>query len=78
MIIEIPDSILNKDISEKEIKIELALILYEKNIFTLEQASKFSNLDSYEFQKLIGKNYIPIHYSSDDFKDDLETIKKYF
>ena len=45
---------------------------------TLEQAAKFSNLDSFEFQKLTGKRKIPIHYSENDFSDDLEMIKKIF
>ena len=77
MLIEIPDNILNKsNLSEHEIKIEFALILYEKNIFTLEQASKFAELDTFEFQKLTGERKIPIHYSESDFNDDLETIKK--
>jgi len=77
MLIEIPDNILSKNnLSEQEIKIEFALILYEKNIMTLDQASKFAFLDTFEFQKLVGERKIPIHYTEDDFYADLATIKK--
>lgn len=77
MLIEIPDNILSKgNLSEEEIRIEFALILYEKNIMTLDQASKFAFLDTYEFQKLIGDKKIPIHYTENDFNEDLATIKK--
>lgn len=78
MLIEIPDNIINNNLSESELKTEIALILYDKNLMTLDQASNFAGLDSLEFQKLIGKRKIPIHYTEDDFNDDLNTIKKIF
>ena len=79
MIIEIPDEILNKNnISKERIRLEVALLLYEKNLMTIEQASRFAHIDSYEFQKILGTNKIRLHYYKDDFKDDLNTIKGLF
>ncbi len=77
MKIEIPnDAIKRSNLSEQELRLELALFLFQKNIFTLESASKFAGIDSYRFQKLLGANKIPIHYSLDDFKDDLRTLNE--
>jgi predicted HTH domain antitoxin len=78
MILEISDDIIRRaKISEIEIKTDFALFLYNKRFLTLEQASKFSGLDIYEFQKLLGANKIPVNYDISDLKDDLETIQKF-
>jgi predicted HTH domain antitoxin len=67
MKIEIDNDILKRNnLSESELRLELALFLFQKNIFTLESASKFAEMDSYEFQKELGKHKIPVHYSVKD------------
>jgi len=77
MKIEIPDDILLKNhLSEQEFKIQLALFLFQKNVFTLESASHFAEIDSYEFQKKLGENKIPVHYTTQDFKDDLSILNE--
>ena len=77
MKIEIPNDALNRaNLTEDELRLELALFLYEKNIFTLESASKFAQLDSYLFQKKLGERKIPVHYTLDDFHDDLSTVNE--
>ncbi len=77
MNIEIPNEVLERNnLSEKELKLELALFLFKRNIFTLESASKFAELDSYQFQKKLGEHKIPIHYSLKDFKDDLGIVNE--
>ncbi len=79
MLIEIPDNILNKsNLTENALKMEFALFLFNKNIMTLSQACNFANMDSLEFQKLLGDRKISIHYGEQDLKDDLETIKRVF
>ena len=77
MKIEIPNDVLERcNLSEKEFRSELALFLFQRNIFTLENASKFAGMDSYQFQKLLGKRKIPVHYSLNDFKDDLRILNE--
>lgn len=40
----IPDEIINKtNLTEKELKVEIAVLLFKKNKFTFAQASDFSN-----------------------------------
>ena len=77
MKIEIPEDILRKsNLSEKELKLELALFLYQKNILTLESASKLAEVDSYAFQKVLGQNKIPMHYTKEDFENDLQVVNE--
>lgn len=77
MKIEIPnDALKRSSMSEKELRLELALFLFKKNIFTVESASKFAEMDSYEFQKKLGEHKIPIHYTLRDFEDDIRTVNE--
>ncbi len=77
MKIEIPNDVLERShLSENELRLELGLFLYQKNIFTLESASKFAGMDSHQFQKKLGENKIPVHYSIKDFEDDLRTLNE--
>ena len=75
MIIEIPDSTLEKlPVSPEEVRLEIAVILYAREIFTLEQASKLAGLDQLRFQQVLGGRGIPMHYSKEDFEEDLKTL----
>lgn len=77
MIIEIPDQILNKQsFSIEEIRLEVAVALYAKNMLTLEQASKIAELDQLRFQQVLGARKIPLHYTLKDFEEDLNTLNE--
>lgn len=77
MIIEIPDQVLNSvPISMEEVKLEVAVALYAKSILTLEQASKVAALDQLQFQQVLGKRKIPLHYGVKDFEDDMRTLSE--
>ena len=77
MTIEIPNEILKKlSITEEEVKLEVALALYAREIFTLEQASKLAGLDQLEFQQMLGEREIPYHYDKGDFEEDLKTLSR--
>lgn len=77
MKVEIPDEIFaNSNLNEHELKLQLALFLYSKNILTLESASHFAEMDSHIFQKQLGENKIPFHYSQKDFDDDLRMLNE--
>ena len=77
MIIEISDHTLDKlSISREEVKLEVAAALYAREILTLEQASKMADLDQLKFQQVLGEREIPIHYSKEDFEEDLKTLSQ--
>lgn len=61
--------------SEEEFRIQLALLLFEKNIFTFGQAQRFSGLNVLAFQELLAKYEIAMHYDWEDYQEDLEIFK---
>ena len=77
MIIEISDQILDKlSITREEVKLEVAVALYAREILTLEQASKMAEVGQLKFQQILGERKIPIHYSKEDFEEDLKTLSQ--
>lgn len=76
MIIELSDTMLTKaGLTETEIRLLLAIQLFEEELMTLGQASQLAELHQIMFQKELAKRKIPIHYDVEDFERDLETIK---
>ena len=77
MRIEIPDEIVSRyHLSEKELKIELALLFYQRNIFTLGQSSAFAGIHQIEFQTILSERNINLHYDIDAFRDDLKILNE--
>ena len=78
MILTIPDEIITTSkLTEKEIRTQLALMLFEKNLLTFGQSRKLSGLDVISFQQELGRNKIPFHYDKDDFEQDLLNLKNF-
>jgi predicted HTH domain antitoxin len=77
MRIEIPDALLNNaHLSEQDLKLELALIFYQRNNFTLGQVSAFAGIHQIEFQKILSSRNINLHYDLDSFRDDLNVLNE--
>lgn len=75
MIVEIPDQIIKQSgLSAKEILLEVAVLLFQKEKLTLGQASKLAGLHQFEFQKELTARDIPVHYGEEDFENDLQTV----
>jgi predicted HTH domain antitoxin len=73
----IEDEILEwANISAKELKQEIAVLLYQKNKLSFGQAQKLTGLNHYEFQCLLDEKEVSLHYSEEDLKNDMETIRK--
>ena len=76
IVIEIPDEVLlgmkipEKDL-EKVVKVELAILFYEKGYLTFGQARKLSGLSKWEFIEELAKRGVKRHYSEENLKDDL-------
>jgi len=66
----------NAAISEEEFRLELAIFLFEKKIFTLGKASELAGLPQLIFQRELAKREIPVHYGYDDFREDLAAAKQ--
>ncbi|MEM6807377.1 MAG: UPF0175 family protein [Bacteroidota bacterium] len=75
MTIEIPDSVIrNAGLTEPKFKLELALILFQKELFTLAQAARFAGLHRMEFQQELGQRKIPVHYGIRELEEDMQTL----
>ncbi|WP_456382661.1 UPF0175 family protein [Persephonella sp.] len=79
--VELPDNILQAlNIPEEkissELRIQLALFLYEKGRLSFGKARELADLSVWEFLERLNENKIPLHYDIKDLEQDLEVIKK--
>lgn len=63
--------------SSQELRIEIAVHLYDLGKFTIGQASKFANLDQLSFQAEMAKREVYFKYTVDDLADDLGTLRRF-
>ncbi len=76
MSLVIPDEFLQTaHISETDLKLEIALLLFQQEKITLGTASQFSGMNPLEFQHILGDRKIPIHYGVEDFRQDFRTLE---
>lgn len=61
---------------EKSIRLEIAVMLYEKADYSFYIAAKLADMHWMDFVKELGKREISI-FSEEEFLKDLETIKKF-
>jgi predicted HTH domain antitoxin len=77
MALAISDELLRAtQMSEEEMCLEIAVMLFQQEKLTLGQASALTGLDQYRFQNLLAARGIGPHYDLDDFNEDLETLKR--
>ena len=73
----IPDDIFQTiNMSEDELKKEIAVLLFKKEQLTLGQASKLAGMNQLQFQYLLASLKIPVHYDVSEFKDDLKKMQE--
>ena len=73
----IEDSILEAaNMSERELKVELAILLYRKKRLTYAQARKLSELSRIEFDDKLAEAGVPSDYTVDDLHADLKTLEE--
>ena len=58
----------------EELRIEIAVYLYDKEKLSMGQAKRLAGLDQLAFQKELAKRDVYIHFSMKDLEDDLETL----
>ena len=73
------DILIAADISEanapSDIKKYLALYMFKERILSFGKASVLAGLNKSEFIELAGSKGIPLNYDTDDYREDLKTIK---
>lgn len=73
----ITDDILQEaNMTEAELKTELAVLLYQKQKLSMGLASRLADMDRIYFQLLLGSRQIPVNYDEAAFEEDLQTIER--
>ena len=75
MVVYIPDNYLEEvNLTESQVKLELAIWLYQKEPLTMAQAAKLANLHRMQMQRELARREIPIHYGIKELKSDMEKM----
>ncbi len=72
--IDLPDAL---QITEAELRTELAISLFQQERITLGTASQLAGLHQIEFQQLIASRGICVHYDVEDLEQDLKSLREY-
>ena len=76
MSVTIPDEVLQAArMPEEELRLELAVLLFQQDRLTLGQASSLAGLNRLRFQHLVASRGIPTHYDIEEFEQDLSTLR---
>ncbi len=62
-------------LTDHEILLELAVVLFQKDKLTLGQAARLAGMPQYKFQLLLASRDIPIHYGIEEYMEDMQTLK---
>lgn len=72
----IPDDILTaSEMSEAEIKLEIAIVLYKREKLSAGKASEWLGINLVEFRRELGKRGLTINYGVEDIQADVETLR---
>lgn len=63
--------------SETDIKLEMAIILFRNQLYSLGKASEFAGLHPSQFQQELAKRQISVHYDVADYQQDIDTLNNY-
>lgn len=61
-------------LSEAELRLELAVALFQAERLTLARASRLCGLPRLEFQRELARRRIPVHYTTDELDEDVRTL----
>ncbi len=77
MSVVISDDVLRASrLSAAELKLEIAVMLFQKVKLSLGQASRLADMDILEFQQLLASRKLSVHYDVADFEEDLYTLSQ--
>lgn len=70
------DVFLATHLTKTELKIELAVHLFEQGKLSLGKACRLAGMNTWQFMQLIGSRGIAVHYDIDEYEEDLDTLKR--
>ena len=76
MSVVISDEVLRAvQMSEAELLQEIAVMLFQKERFTLGQASRFAGMNQLQFQRLLASRQVPLHYDIAELREDVKSLE---
>ena len=76
MSVVISDEVLQAvQMSEAELLQEIAVMLFQKERFTLGQASRFARMNQLQFQRLLASRQISLHYDIAELREDVKSLE---
>lgn len=73
----IPEDVLHAaHMSENELRLEIAVLLFARSKLTMSQASRLADMDPLQFQGVLASRQIPVHYDVAEFEQDIATLRK--
>jgi len=73
--IEIPRDILHAArMTPAELRVELALTLFQQGKLSFGKAREMADMDAWTFQQLLGSRRIAPHYDVVEYEEDLDTL----
>lgn len=70
------DILQSAQMTEAELRQEIAVLLFERGRLSMGQASKLAQMSQYQFQSFLASRQIPIHYDVAEFEADLHTLRE--
>jgi predicted HTH domain antitoxin len=75
MSLVIPDDVVRATrMSAADLQVEIAALLFLDDKLTLGQAAHFAGTSQPEFQAILGRRRIALHYDVQDFREDARTL----
>ena len=64
------------NLPESQVRLELAIFLFEKRLFTLGKSAELAQVHQFVLQKELARREIPMHYDEEDYAQDLITLRR--
>ncbi|MEZ4828479.1 MAG: UPF0175 family protein [Bacteroidia bacterium] len=75
MSITIPQEYLEAaGMTELDLRLEIALIFYQRRSISLGKAAEMAGLERFDFQQKMAGRKIPVNYSLDELMKDVKTL----
>ena len=75
MTLVLPDDPVTSSFSAKDLLLELACALYARNRVNMAQGARMAGVERMDFQEALCDRHIAVHYSDDDLRSDVESLK---
>jgi predicted HTH domain antitoxin len=76
MSVIIPDELIRAaGLTEQEMRLEIAVTLYDRAKLSVGKAAEVAGMDSYRFRQLLASRGFELDYDAQDFEDDLGTLR---